>query len=178
MSLNTRISLAVGVHLAGHAEFWKLVLSSLGVPLYCSLYDYLAKIDKSRDTNRVVRHNKNKKLKRSEKMRESIIKEMKYEAEAIKSGKTYESGMAMERKSAKNIVLQCLRNERSVQKGLDKDMKTCKYYPHFCETVGHCSAADKRCKMHGKTTAEKNSAIESMENVMIDKYLMAKSKGK
>ena len=178
MSLNTRVSLAVGVHLAGHAEFWKLVLSSLDVPLYRSLYDYLAKKDKSRVYNHVVRHNNKKKLKRSEKMRDSIIKEMKYEVEANKSGKTYKSGMAMERQSAKKIVLQCLKNERSLQKDLEKDRKTCKYYPHFCDIVGHCSAADKQCKMHGKTTAEKNSAIESMENVMIDKYLMAKSKGK
>ena len=111
-------------------------------------------------------------------MRESIITEMKLETEAKRNNKTYQSSKDLDRKLAKTIVLECLKKERRLQKDVQKNEKTCKYYPTFCSIIGHSTTADKRCQMHGKSTAEKNSAIESMENILIEKYLLEKAQSK
>ena len=103
MSLTTRVALAVGVHLEGHDEYWKKILALVGIPIFESLFEYIRTKDKNAASGRAKRHNPKKKIKRSEKMRESIITEMKLEPEAKKSEKTYESGLALERKSAKKL---------------------------------------------------------------------------
>ena len=54
-------------------------------------------------------------------------------------------GSAVERKSAKSIVLEMLKKERGHQKDMNKKDKTCKYYPFFCEHIGHSTAGDKMC---------------------------------
>ena len=71
------------------------------------------------------------KLKRSEKLRDSIRVELKLQGEAEREGKTYKSGSALENKSAKSIVLQNLKRERALQQNMAKEDKTCKYYPFF-----------------------------------------------
>lgn len=67
MSLSTRVSLAVGIHLEGHANYWKQVLSLMDILIYESLFTYLQTKYKGHTIGRNARHNKNKKLKRLEK---------------------------------------------------------------------------------------------------------------
>ena len=111
-------------------------------------------------------------------MRDSIIEEMRLESEAKKQGKTYASGSALVRQDAKKIVLKCLKDNRVKEKMKDKDKRTCKFYPHFCDVVGHSTVNDKTCKMHNKSKAKRKIAEDSMIDMMIEDYLKEKSNGK
>ena len=136
-----------------------------------SLRLVLLKKDKSLAYNAKRTSKPENKLKRSTKLRDSIIEQMKQESDAVKEGKTYQSGFAIEIKSAKAIVLETFKLNRDKQKDVEKCNKTCKYYPIFCDKVGHSTARDKRCGMHGKSSDAKKIASASMEDLMIEKYL-------
>ena len=45
--------------------------------------------------------------------------------------------------------------------------KVCKYYPYFCKRVGHHTASSKECAMHGKSKAEKDSALKSINDMLL-----------
>ena len=111
-------------------------------------------------------------------MRDSIIEQMKQESDAVKEGKTYQSGSAIEIKSAKAIVLETFKLNRDKQKDVEKCNKTCKYYPIFCNAIGHTTASDGRCLMHKKSKEDKKIASDNMEDLLIEKYLAEKKESK
>ena len=152
-------------------EFWKRVLAKINIQLNDFLQNIFMRKDKSLKYNAKRTSEPQNKLKRSAKLRDNIIEQMKQESDAVKEGKTYNSGSAIETKSAKAIVLEILKLNRQEQKDVDKRDKTCKYYPIFCSKVGHNSAQDKQCNMNGKSKEDKKISSDSMEDLMIEKYL-------
>ena len=136
-----------------------------------SLTNVLMRKDKSLEYNAKRTSEPQNKLKRSTKLRDNIIEQLKQESDAVKEGKTYKSGSAIEIKSAKAIVLENLKLNRERQKNVENCDKTCKYYPIFCNKVGHSSASNGRCDMNRKSKEEKKIASDSMEDLMIEKYL-------
>ena len=170
--------MTMGIQLVGHLEFWKLVLRSFDIVMTESLKNVLKKKDSKLNKNNKRAEMPDNKLKRSEKLRESIKVELKLQGEAEREGKTYKSGSALENKSAKSIVLQNLKRERALQQNMAKEDKTCKYYPFFCDKIGHSSAANKRCDMKDKSPDEKKLASDEMEDLLIEKYLMEKRESK
>ena len=88
ISLETRASIAAGCQINGYEQFWKDVLSCFDIPMTESLVLCLKRIDiirnKKRDRNNM---NKNK-LKRSEKVREQIKKEIDLDKIACNTGNT------------------------------------------------------------------------------------------
>ena len=97
---------------------------------------------------------------------------------AQQEGKTYKSCSAVEHKSAKSIILETLKKGRNVNKSYDKDKRTCKYYPIFCDVIGHTTASDGRCLMHKKSKEDKKIASDNMEELLIEKYLAENKESK
>ena len=77
-----------------------------------SLETVLIEKDKRLENNRVRCNLPSTKLKRSQKMRENIIEQLRQDRIARAEGKTYGSGTAIEYKSAKAIVLKSLQESR------------------------------------------------------------------
>ena len=149
----------------------------MGIVMTESLEKVMTDKDDKLKENRVRSRLNKTKLKRSERLREKIITELKAVTLAAKEGKDYSSGAALETKSAKSIVLIALKEGRDLNKNRDKKDSTCKYYPIFCSHVGHSTAADKNCDMNGKSKDEKKSASDDMQELLIEKYLAEKKEG-
>ena len=56
-------------------------------------------------------------------------------------------------------------------------MKTCTYYPHFCDRVGHTNARHIECRMHSKSSDERVAAKKKNEEIQIREYMEKKREG-
>jgi len=113
-------------------------------------------------------HNK---LKRTDDLRSKIHEQLKQDKLAENEGKSYKSCSALEHKSAKSVVLETLKKQRESNKTNEKEKRTCKYYPFFCNGLGHTTAGDKRCAMNLKSKEEKKIASDDMQELMIEKLI-------
>ena len=170
-SLEARVRMTAGINIKGHFLFWYEVLKQMRITMTKLLEAVLIKKDERLEKNRERCNLPSTKLKRSQKMRENIIDQLRQYREATAAGKTYGSGTAVEYKSAKAIVLKSLQENRKNNKIMSKDNKTYKYCPFFCDKTGHSTAADKRCCMKTKPQKEKKIASDNMEDLMIEQYL-------
>ena len=102
----------MGTNIVGHVKFWENVLAEMNIKMCESFRLVPLKEDKSLAYNAKRTSMPENKLKRSAKLRDIIIKEMKQESEAVKEGKTYQSGSAIEIKSAKAIVSEMFKLNR------------------------------------------------------------------
>ena len=54
----------------------------------------------------------------------------------------------------------------------------CRFYPDFCNVVGHKTALSREFCMYGKTKPEKAAATQSIEEKLIKEYMEQNKKGK
>jgi hypothetical protein len=87
LSLNTRIAIAAGTQIVGHYHFWRLLLDRFDIPMHPSMKEYLQDRDKRRIKKTERNRSSEVKLKRTEKLRDTIKKEIQQDAEAEKQGK-------------------------------------------------------------------------------------------
>ena len=103
ISLQIR-TIAIGSQILDHFHFWSQILARFDIPMYLSIEEYL----KKRDLRRERKIEKNRltasKLKRSEKLRQTIKKEMKADVDTEKQGKMYTSSAIPDVKAAKKAV--------------------------------------------------------------------------
>ena len=130
-----------------------------------------------RDKRRIKKTERNRssevKLKRTEKLRDTIKKEIQQDVEAKKQGKTYTSSAQPDLKVAQKAVHETMRKNRATN-SINNDLlpKRCRYYPHFCEVVGHASAASSACQMHGKS-----KAADEIEEILVRELLQKQGEG-
>ena len=110
MSLSTRVCMAIGIHSKGRERFVSHILTILGVTISPAFATYLRTEDKATRQKTVYNNIPKNKAKRSIKLREKIMAELKLDAQAKLSGKTYLTGCALEHKTAKKVVLECFKN--------------------------------------------------------------------
>ena len=81
---------------------------------------------------------------------------------------TYGSGVAIAaEQQAKKIVKQLSEEAKLKNNKAPDHKKVCKYYPYYCKRIGHHTATSKKCAMHGKSKAEKDSALKSINDMLL-----------
>ena len=113
LSLNTRIAIAAGTQIVGHYHFWRLLLDRFDIPMHPSMKEYLQDRDKRRIKKTERNQSSEVKLKRTEKLRDTIKKEIQQDAEAKKQGKTYTSSAQPDLKAAQKAVRETMRKNRA-----------------------------------------------------------------
>ena len=135
---------------------------------------------KERDVHRIQKKDKAReavsRLKRTNRLRESERTERKKELEAQKQGKTYSSGVLLRKESMKKEALNAWKKERQEMRNKKKCKRCCIYYPFFCKSVGHDTAAEKACDMYNKSSTEKEVASKRVMELVVEQY-EKKSKG-
>ena len=96
--------------------------------------------------------------------------------EAQKQGKTYSSGVSLRKESMKKEALNAWKKERQEMRKKKKCKRCCIYYPFFCKSVGHDTAAEKACDMYNKSSTEKEVASKRVMELVVEQY-EKKSKG-
>ena len=118
------------------------------------------------------------KLKRTEKLHETIKKEIQQDSEAKKQGKTYTSSAKPDYKAAQNVVRETMRKNRATNIINNDPLPIqCRYYPHFCEVTGHASAASSAYQMHGKSKSEMKKAADEIEEILVRELLQKQGEG-
>ena len=147
MSLNNRISIAIGVMNYGYLKFWSLLLVRIGIAVSAVLEAHLKQKDRAMEIKRNYQKKREVKIQRfrnhHQKMRELIAKEKKDEIR----GKTYGAGVAL----SKWVPEEVKRKEEEIKKLLKCD---CDLYG--CYAGGHTTTNSKKCKYH---TCDSNEEV-------------------
>lgn len=156
----------MGTQILGHHTFWTEVLGGYGITISPSLSTLLKSKDIKRERQKRASEEGDAKLKRTEKLREKIREEMRQDQVAAKEGKTYRASSGADYKAAQKAVAE-ERKKRKDNKNKDRHEKTCPYYPHFCDRMGHTSARSVQCKMHSMDASQRVVAKQKNEEKLI-----------
>ena len=159
MSLQTRVSIAAGVQILGHYEFWNQVLTELGLTMSMSMETILKRRDRANAHRQLYRRRVDVKRKKRNPDVVKINEGIEERKRKIKDG-TYSSGIAIAaEQQAKEIIKKVSDAAKQQNKNLPIEKQVCKFYLHYCKKKGHNLANSKLCDMHGKTGAEKKAAM-------------------
>lgn len=106
-----------------------IFFKEIGIAIEESLQAVLKEKCDQLEANRIRATLGSTKLKKSEKLQNNIIEQLRHDRNTIaEGGGACSSSSVVEYKSAKSIVLASLQDNRENNKNDDKGQKTCKYY--------------------------------------------------
>ena len=154
-SLVTRVSIAAGISIAGHDQFWKNFGTELDFTFDANFMSMLRSRDRKKESARLVQRSKAGKSRRSQGKTAKQNDVHKTQLDAYKEGTFYECGVVMS--LAKKTMKAVPRNPE----GTPADQWKCPYYhPLYCTLLGHSSCSSKVCGMKYKSKVERAAALK------------------
>ena len=167
-SLRTRVGIAGGCQIVGHATFWTMVLNAFDIEMDDGLKAFLDQRDSHKAKKNIRQGAIEGKRKRSTKKNEKLNREKHEFIDGHKAGMEYKTGVAVAA-AKKNLPSASDHNP----KGTPKDQLRCPYWhPLFCTVRGHNNCNNKDCAMKPKTKEEREAAKQYILNELVQNEIM------
>ena len=167
-SLRTRVGIAGGCQIVGHATFWTMVLNAFDIEMDDGLKAFLDQRDSHKAKKNIRQGSIEGKRKRSTKKNEKLNREKQEFIDGHKAGMEYKTGVAVAA-AKKNLPSASDRNP----KGTPKDQMRCPYWhPSFCTVRGHSKCNNKDCAMRSKTKEEREAAKQFILNELVQNEIL------
>ena len=145
MSLNNRISIAIGVHNMGHFNFWCSVFEKMNLAISSDLSSALQNLDRCKEWKRDYQKRKDVKINRVRKQYEKINDLMKKQKKESVRGATYGSGIALQSMVPSEVA------KLETQKKKDENVQ-CVWFG--CYAKNHKTNKSKNCRYNTCSSKE------------------------